>query len=183
MPLAFESSSHGIVSFGYFNIESDMLLLDRLFFFSPEFCDAAIHVISGECAHARPTIQAWRIEDRSRIGDLHAAIAGQDLSGFIGEIYERFPFPRSREDFRQDPLGDASRPFVESVISRYGAPVAIPVTEVDGTVHIGEYAFDGAGFDALVEYVIRGGMPTWKDGILPVCVERMKRVAARDITR
>ena len=30
MPLAFESLSHGTIAFGFFNIESDLLLLDRL---------------------------------------------------------------------------------------------------------------------------------------------------------
>ena len=29
MPLAFESLSHGTIAFGFFNIESDLLLLDR----------------------------------------------------------------------------------------------------------------------------------------------------------
>lgn len=33
MPLSFESRSHGPVAFGFFNIESDMLLLERTFFF------------------------------------------------------------------------------------------------------------------------------------------------------
>ncbi len=32
MPLSFESRSHGPVAFGFFNIESDMLLLERTFF-------------------------------------------------------------------------------------------------------------------------------------------------------
>jgi hypothetical protein len=34
MPLAFESLSHGTIAFGFFNIESDMLLLDRYFLFA-----------------------------------------------------------------------------------------------------------------------------------------------------
>ena len=33
MPLTFDSLSHGKVAFGFFNIESDMLLLDHYFFF------------------------------------------------------------------------------------------------------------------------------------------------------
>lgn len=38
MPLAFESLSHGTIAFGFFNIESDMLLCDRYFLFADEFC-------------------------------------------------------------------------------------------------------------------------------------------------
>jgi hypothetical protein len=30
MPLAFESINHGTIAFGFFNIESDMLLLDKI---------------------------------------------------------------------------------------------------------------------------------------------------------
>ena len=38
MPLAFESLSHRTIAFGFFNIESDMLLLDRYFLFAEDFC-------------------------------------------------------------------------------------------------------------------------------------------------
>jgi hypothetical protein len=33
MPLTFESISHGTIAFGFFNIDSDMLLLEKYFFF------------------------------------------------------------------------------------------------------------------------------------------------------
>lgn len=39
MPLAFESLSHGAIAFGFFNIESDMLLLEHYFFFATDFCE------------------------------------------------------------------------------------------------------------------------------------------------
>ncbi|MCA1793126.1 MAG: hypothetical protein LC660_04495 [Desulfobacteraceae bacterium] len=38
MPLSFDSASHGPAAFGFFNIESDMLLLERFFFFCDDFC-------------------------------------------------------------------------------------------------------------------------------------------------
>ena len=34
MPLAFKSLSHETIAFGFFNIESDMLILDRYFLFA-----------------------------------------------------------------------------------------------------------------------------------------------------
>ncbi len=40
MPLAFQSLSHGQIAFGFFNIETDMLLLDIHFFFADDFCRA-----------------------------------------------------------------------------------------------------------------------------------------------
>ena len=38
MPLTFESLSHGTIAFGFFNIDSDMLLLEQHFLFGSEFC-------------------------------------------------------------------------------------------------------------------------------------------------
>jgi len=38
MPLAFDSSSHGKIAFGFFNIETDMLLLENYFIFATQFC-------------------------------------------------------------------------------------------------------------------------------------------------
>jgi len=38
MPLTFESLSHGTIAFGFFNIESDMLLCDRYFLFADDLC-------------------------------------------------------------------------------------------------------------------------------------------------
>ena len=32
MPLSFSSTTHGNIAFGFFNIESDMLLLENYFF-------------------------------------------------------------------------------------------------------------------------------------------------------
>jgi hypothetical protein len=42
MPLAFESLSHGAIAFGFFNIETDFLLLERYFFFADSFYKKSI---------------------------------------------------------------------------------------------------------------------------------------------
>jgi hypothetical protein len=39
MPISFPSKSHGRIPIGFFNIETDMLLMDRYFFFSTDFCE------------------------------------------------------------------------------------------------------------------------------------------------
>jgi len=44
MPLAFRSISHGILPFGFFNIESDLLLLDHYFLFASNFCKNVAHI-------------------------------------------------------------------------------------------------------------------------------------------
>ena len=38
MPHAFESLSHGKIAFGFFNIETDMILLEHYFLFAEDFC-------------------------------------------------------------------------------------------------------------------------------------------------
>ena len=37
MPLEFESISHGKIAFGFFNIETDMILLNHYFLFATGF--------------------------------------------------------------------------------------------------------------------------------------------------
>ena len=47
MPLAFESLSHGTIAFGFFNIDSDMLLLDKYFLFGSDFCEHIVAMAEG----------------------------------------------------------------------------------------------------------------------------------------
>ena len=46
MPLGFESTNRGEFAFGFFNIRSDMLLLDNRFFFATDLC-ASLAVLAG----------------------------------------------------------------------------------------------------------------------------------------
>jgi hypothetical protein len=47
MPLAFESLSHGTIAFGFFNIDSDMLLLDHYCFTRASFHELINYVWHG----------------------------------------------------------------------------------------------------------------------------------------
>ncbi len=179
MPLAFPSSSHGTVAFGFFNIDVDMLLLDRLFFFAHDFCRAVEAL--GRAGSA--SIRGWRIDDLRDIGNLHGAIAGQDLSGFIGATYARWPFPEAPEDFKQDPGGHVNRDAVREMILAFGVERAIDLArDADGRVTVGEYAFDRSGFAALIAYVDRGGYPRWRDDVRPRYVlDMMESDAVRSL--
>ncbi len=87
MPLAFESLSHGTIAFGFFNIESDMLLLDRYFLFAEDFCSTLKKIAKN--TGDRPYHTRWAIqfiETAEDIGDLMGAIHGVRLTGFIGEL-------------------------------------------------------------------------------------------------
>jgi len=193
MPLAFSSQSHGTVAFGFFNIETDLLLLDRVFFFADAFCGAVVALARGA---AEAELPAWRIPRPEDIGDLHGAIAGAALHGLIGATYRRWPFPRQPEAFKQNPEGVRRQDEVRLMLAPHGPPAALPVrrrrvTEAapaaagdvfgpDTTVEIGEYRFDGPGFAALVSYVERGGYPRWRDEQRPPYVERMCAALARE---
>jgi len=177
MPLAFDSLSHGTIAFGFFNIDSDMVLLDRYFFFATEFCAHISDMAADQGESASNT--HWKVNyiaDPNDIGDLMGAIHGIRYSGFIGEVYRRFPFPANPSEFKQKPDGFENRAIMESIIGKFARAVSIPVTvgERAGEVSIGVYGFTRASFHQLINYVWRGGYPCWKDEIRPDYVVAMK---------
>ena len=171
MPLAFESESHGTVAFGFFNIESDMLLLERLFFFAHHFCEAVTALAAGQ---ATADLPGWRLPNSAAVGDLHGAIAGVRLSGFIGATYRRWPFPPRPEDFKQSPRGDGNRDAVRALIAPFGDPETLAVRRSGASLAIAEYRFDEPAFERLVAYVDQGGYPRWRDEIRPGYVQRLR---------
>lgn len=177
MPLAFHSISHGQIAFGFFNIDTDMMLLDVHFFFAEDL-SAMIGDMASRSGE-RPVdmlLDAYTL-DISRIGNLMGAIRGIDFGGFIGEVYRRFPFPREEEKFKQQPEGFENRGIVEDIIRRYAGmrPIHIIADSVSGTVDIGGYLFDREGFHALVLYLWAGGYPRWRDNLRPAYVMEMKK--------
>ena len=177
MPLAFESLSHGTIAFGFFNIESDMLLLDRYFIFAQDFC-GYIEMIAKDRGD-RSYKAFWPIqyiEDATDIGDLMGAIQGIRFTGFIGELYRHFPFPQHNEDFKQNPMGYQTHPVVAAMIAKYAQPreISVVVSSERDNVEIGVYRFSRSQFQELIKYVWRGGYPRWKDGIRPGYVRGLR---------
>jgi len=165
MPLAFESLSHGTVAFGFFHIETDMLLLQDLFFFGNDFCRTVEKLAqSPETLPFREDLPGFRFQNPAAIGDLMGAIHGIRFTGFIGELYRRCPFSENPEWFRQKTRGRFSRDWVTEEIRKWAAEDAVPFQKKppDGPVSIGPYRFDMRGFQSLVAYVIRGGYPRWE---------------------
>ena len=177
MPLAFESLSHGTITFGFFNIESDMLLCERTFLFAGDFCryltELAGH--AGQKAyHEKWPVQV--IDNPEDVGDLMGAIHGIRFTGFMGALYRRFPFPRRPEDFKQNPEGFRTRSAVADLIAAYARPqeISVSVPVAGETVDLGIYRFSREQFQALIAYVWRGGYPRWKDGTRPSYVLEMR---------
>ena len=104
------------------------------------------------------------------------AIHGTLYSGFIGELYRKFPFPKEAEQFKQNPSGSRTQALVRDMISVYGRQIHIPFTvdERASEIDIGEYKFSRHVFLELIKYVWRGGYPRWKDEIRPRYVEEMR---------
>ena len=177
MPLAFQSLSHGQVAFGFFNIETDMLLLDIHFFFADNFCRAVRELMEGPDGNLpSASLDAYTLEAH-RIGNLMGSIRGIDFSGFIGDVYRLYPFPAEEDKFRQQPEGSRNRGKIEDILQKYAAsrPIAITFDPVRDTVDIGGYVFDRREFHRLILYVWAGGYPRWRDGKRPEYVIEMKR--------
>ena len=179
MPLAFESLSHGIIPFGFFNIDSDMLLLDRTFFFATEFCARIPSLTARKEPQECPSVpwRVYEIDSPGAVGDLMGAIHGTRYTGFIGEVYKVFPFPSRQEDFKQKPEGVGTQDTVRGIIDRFARlrTIAFHVDPVRWHVHIGDYRFSRPSFQELIAYVYRGGYPRWLDERRPDYVEDMRR--------
>lgn len=183
MPLAFDSISHGTIAFGFFNIDSDMLLLEHYFFFAPEFCEHISVIAERDGKGDYETLwKVYYIKNAEDIGDLMSAIHGVRYTGFIGELYRRFPFPERTEDFKQKPEGFKNRAVVEAIIGKYAEVRHIPffIDERAREVGIGAYRFTRTSFQELIKYVWRGGYPRWKDEVRPDYVLTMKSKIVRN---
>jgi hypothetical protein len=176
MPLAFQSLSHGEVAFGFFNIETDMLLLNNHFFFAPDFCAAIIELATLKAYEPAHVDMPGYVLAPEVAGNLHGAIQGTDLRGFIGETYRLFPFPADRDAFRQNPEGYRTREIIEAMVRRYAGPglIRLIADRYSDNFIIGPYTFIKEAFEGLLDYVWVGGMPRWKGDVRPSYVEEMK---------
>jgi hypothetical protein len=181
MPLLFPSLSHGEIAFGFFNIETDMLLLNHYFFFASNFCRYV-----SEMASLKQTEMYsadWEIYplEEQHIGSVMGAIRRVDLRGFIGEVYIRYPFPEDMNHFKQNPDGYQTQQEMKEIIAKYGMPEVINcfVDTRGNALNIGEFRFSSSQFHRLIRYVWEGGYPRWKDDSRPDYVE----VMAQNVTR
>ena len=179
MPLLFKSVSHGELAFGFFNIETDMLLLNDYFFFASDFCRHVTDLARQDSD--KPYRSAWDVYvmPHEAIGNLQGAIAGTDLFGFIGEVYRLFPFPKEVAAFKQNPEGHSTRERIEALATTFVPARRIPVmVNPNGEfIAIGDYAFNRPQFHALLVYVWLGGYPRWKDDVRPAYVVQMAAAA------
>ncbi len=177
MPLAFNSLSHGTIAFGFFNIDSDMLLCDHYFLFATDFCNYMGSLAENAGKESYQALwEVYFIKSQEDIGDLMGAIHGNHFSGFIGEIYRTFPFPKEPEEFKQKPEGFQIQSQVSEIITKYARPqeISFSVSRNGSEIELGVYRFNRIGFQELLLYVWRGGYPRWKDEIRPGYVTKMR---------
>lgn len=177
MPLMFKSLNHGEIPFGFFNIETDMVLLDNYFFFASDMAKSVVEMATEESGTVSQEWNVYVLEE-AQIGNLMGAISGVDLRGFIGEVYGHFPFPCDPGELKQNPEGYTRRELVEEIVRRYTSPSRITAAiEPDAkTIRVGRYLFDGKGFHRLLNYLWTGGYPKWKSDIRPAYIVEMKDV-------
>lgn len=174
MPISFCSISHGQIPIGFFNIETDMLLMDRYFFFSTDFCEWIIQWASTEdFSHDEKMVYA--IQQREMIGNLAGAIYGYEYTGFIGEVYKLFPFPESRSGFKQKPYGTRNRQIVERTVQPFAVQLKIPIVfhQERRTIDFGDYTFSADVLQEIIGYIEAGGMPGWLNARPPHYVTKM----------
>ena len=177
MPLAFDSLSHGSIAFGFFNIESDMLLCDRYFLFADVFCHYLEDLVENVPERSYQALWEVRFIDTAEaMCDLMGAIHGVRYTGFIGDLYRRFPFPQDPANFKQNPRGYETQSQVSGIIDGYARVLEVEVAMPPGgrEIKIGEYEFSRTQFQELVKYVWRGGYPRWKNEIRPAYVTDLK---------
>ena len=185
MPLEFQSESHGPIAFGFFNIETDMLLLDRLFFFCTDFCRVLSEMAApSDAGKAGVPCEGYYIADPADIGDLMGAISGNYHTGFLGALYRKFPFPDKQQDFKQNPEGYRTRAQVEAMVKEYGNPLHITCsTDAHyNEIFIGNYGFTRRNFQELIQYIWRGGYPRWKNEQRPSYVIQMRDTLSRSLS-
>jgi hypothetical protein len=109
------------------------------------------------------------------------AIQGIRLTGLIGEVYRRFPFPREPAGFKQKPDGWKTRPILLELLARHAVRRDMPVAvyKAGSAVSIGDYRFSRPGFHELLDYVWRGGYPRWENGVRPDYVRHMAQAAVK----
>lgn len=177
MPLAFQSINKGVIPFGFFNIETDLLIMDQYFIFADDFCREMLSIPGHKDQDAKYAAwEIYHIEDRDDIGDFMGAMAGIRHVGFMGELYKLFPFPKREEDFKQHYDGYLKRSNVEPIIGKWSIQkkISVQVGKKNEQIQIGDYLFSKQVFHELLGYVWRGGYPRWKDEIRPEYVTEMK---------
>ena len=176
MPLAFPSLSHGTVAFGFFNIESDMLLLQQNFFFADHFCRLVLELAAAsKQAEAELSLPGWRIDEPGQMGNVNTAIAGVDQSGFIGATYQAYPFPRQQEGFKQKPYGIRNQAEFARLIENFGQSQTHKLhwQGAEQIVTLAGIRFEREAFLQLIHYVDRGGYPRWLNEERPDYVQAM----------
>ncbi|UCH88330.1 MAG: hypothetical protein JSV49_08690 [Thermoplasmata archaeon] len=176
MPLSFETESHGEIPIGFFNIESDMFLINNYFIFADDLC-SAITEWTGGADTITSELEMYVFANPGDIGNLMGAINGIVFTGFIGELYKLYPFPSHPENFRQNPEGYKTRAEVENIIVKFAKreKIKIHISQEEGAITLGEYKFNPSQFHEVIAYIWRGGMPQWKNGKRPVYVEKMMK--------
>jgi hypothetical protein len=169
MPLVFNSLSHGEIAFGFFNAETDLLMLHTYFLFASHFCEGVAALAGGPAPERLEMEWEVYILSEEQIGSVSGAVHGVNSRGFMGDVYRRFPLPVDVKTFSRNPEGAKTQAIAREMIERYERPARVPVAvDASGsTIEIGDYMFSREAFHNLLQYLWVGGYPTWKADTRP----------------
>jgi hypothetical protein len=176
MPIGFETTNAGQIAVGFFNIETDCLLMGRYFFFASDFCGWVKSWAEQDPPES--LVKEFYVADRFQdIGNIHAAMAHFYQQDLLSDVFQRFPFPEDPLAFRQHPDGWKNRKALEAILPSHThrEQVTISFHKPQEAVLFGEYEFHKSVFSRVLQYLFRGGMPMWRDGVPPVYVLEMMR--------
>lgn len=174
MPIAFETLNCGLIPIGFFNIETDGFMVGRYFCFVTDLCGRI-----ESWAHEAPTnpqiMECYVARDFHHVGSIQLAMAGYYGDDILSAVFRRFPFPKEPEAFRQSPEGWRNRGEIEAILASMApaASLTISFDRRDGAIRIGEYLFSSSVFADILRYIVRGGMPRWRDFSPPDYVLKM----------
>lgn len=104
------------------------------------------------------------------------AIHGIRYTGFLGELYRRYPFPAAPEAFKQKTLGFQTQPEITSITKSFaGRATILFACRWERWARIGDVRFDWAVFEDLIRYVWKGGFPGWEHGQPSEAVLRLRK--------
>lgn len=171
MPHEFPTVGHHAVPFGFFNTKTDLLLLQKRFFFADDFC-TCVSTLAAAGESSGAALPCWRVDHPAMIGDLNGAIRGDYHKGFIGAVYARWPFPKRKADFKQDPDGYQTREEVTTLIEHVGVDEKLAVRWNHKVVTLGTVALALPDFAAMLEH-LQQGPPPWRDDRMPDYLSEM----------
>ena len=102
MPLGFNTLNYGVIPFGFFNVQIDMILCNNYFTFASDWCE---WIIDWAATEPEPLVnkKMYVVDDYREIGNLGLAIRARTLPGSSGRRTSPGRSPAARRTSSSSP--------------------------------------------------------------------------------